>query len=211
MTLLHLTFGALPFADAKRGTHIIHAYLHQSEPTRTDDPGAERRAAKDCAKIVDDIILRNINEDEERLLQEGEIPADALPIFTFAIGVAWDRDAKMLSYKMMDYATLCDQRKFSPVYALGAELYHYTFGVLKKRERDDRAKARAAKYKWDAVTLQHGREEFEAFCERTRRRHAAWQINKRRFDCERLYNGYCSPSRPECPCYRNGRCVEAKI
>lgn len=210
MTLLHFTFGALPYHDQTKGTHIIHAYLHQSEPTRTDSPGDERRAAKDCAQIVGDIILRNINEDEERLLQEGEMPPEVLPIFTFAIGVTWDREAKMPTYKMMDYATLCDLRKFAPVYSLGAELYHYTFGILKKRERADRAKVDAVKYRLDAVTLAHGREAFKVFCERAKRVHAAWQVNKMRFGCERLRNGYCSPAKPGCPCYCNGKCVEVK-
>lgn len=210
MTLLHFTLGALPYHDATKGTHIIHAYLHQSEPTRTDNPGDERRAAKDCAQIVGDIILRNINEDEERLLQEGEMPPEVLPIFTFAIGCAWDRDAKMPTYKMMDYATLCEQRKFAPVYSLGAELYHYTFGVLKKRERADREKAGLGKFRWDNITLAHGRDEFKAFCEHTKRVHAAWQINKRRFDCERLRNGYCSPVKMDCPCCCKGKCVEVK-
>ena len=210
MTLLHFTFGALPYHDPAKGTHIIHAYLHQSEQTRTDSPGDERRAAKDCAQIVSDLVRENVNEDEERLLQEGEMPADVLPIFTFAIGVAWDREARMPAYKMMDFATLHQQAKFAIVYNLGAELYHYTFEVLKKRERADRAKAGAAKFKWDTITLANGREAFCEFCERTKRVHAAWQINRRRFDCPNLRNGYCSPAKPDCPCYKCGKCVEVK-
>lgn len=210
MTLLHFTLGALPYSDKSKGTHIIHAYLHQSEPTRTDSPGDERRAAKDCAQILGDIIRRNVNEDEERLLQEGEIPAEVLPIYTYAIGVAWDREAMMPSYKMMDYATLWPERKFTPVLSLGAELYHTTFDILKNRERSYRAKANAPKYKWDAQTLAHGRKSFAAYCKQTKARHIAWNINRMRFECALLRNGYCSPSKPSCPCYRNGKCVEVK-
>ena len=210
MTLLHFTFGALPYNDPTKGTHIVHAYIHQSEQTWTDSPRSERKAAADCAQIVGDIILRNINEDEDRLLQQGEMPAEVLPIFTFAIGVAWDCAAKMPTYKMMDYATLCDERRFAPVLAVGADLYHYTFSVLRKRERADRAKAGAAKYKWSGETLERGRAAFAAFCEGAKRRHAAWEINKRRFDCPNLRNGYCTPMKPECPCYCNGRCEEVK-
>ena len=210
------TVSEIRFDAAKAGEYVITVKAYNiTTPMSTSLTGGKSNATRYSlavlgAQIVGDIILRNVNEDEERLLQEGEMPAEVLPIFTFAIGCAWDREAKMPSYKLMDYATLCDQRKFAPVYALGAELYHYTFGVLKKREREDRAKAGAAKYKWDAQTLQHGREEFKAFCERARRVHAAWQINRRRFDCPNLRNGFCSPSNPGCPCYRCGRCEEVK-
>lgn len=210
MTLIHMTLGALPYNDASKGTHIIHAWLSQSEPTRTDNPGDERRAAKDAAHILSDIVRDNITGDEERLLAEGEMGADVLPIYTFAIGVAWDRENKMPAYKAMDYATLWPERKFSPVCNLGADLNDYTLRVLKNRERRDRKAANAPKFKWDLVTLQHGREAFAAYCKAVKARHIAWEINRTRFECPSLRNGFCSPSKPSCPCYRNGKCVEVK-
>jgi len=210
MTLLHFTFGALPYHDQSKGTHIIHCWITQSEMTQTDDPGAERRAAKDARHILDDILLRNINTDEERLLQDGEMPAEVTPVFTFALGVAWDKPNSQPSYRRFDYATLCHDAKFAPVAQLGRELYDYTFKVLKDRERKDRAEAGLGKFSWDAVTVAHGRESFKAFCLFVGRRHRLWEINRRRFDCQKLRNGFCTPSDPKCPCYCNGRCVEVK-
>ena len=210
MTLLHFTLGAIPYHDPSKGTHIVHAYLHQGEPTRTDNPGDERRAAKDAARIVQDLVRENVDGDDEQLLQEGEMPAEVLPVYTFAIGVAWDHDLKMPAYKAMDFATLWTERKFAKVWTLGAELNGYTLKILKNRERDDRAKVGAAKFRWDAQTLTHGREAFAAFCKQVKARHFAWEINKARFECPNLRNGYCSPSKPGCPCYCNGKCVEVK-
>lgn len=35
------------------------------------------------------------------------------------------------------------------------------------------------------------------------------EANERRVGCENRHGAYCSPSNPNCRCYRNGRCVEA--
>jgi len=210
MTLLHFTFGALPYHDPTNGTHIIHCWISQSEPTNTGDAAEERRAAKDARHIIDDILLRNITTDDERLLQDGEMPSDVTPVFTFALGVAWDKANRQPSYKQFDYATLCPDAKFTPVLKLGRELYDYTFKVLRDRERKDRAEVGLGRFAWDAITIAHGREAFNAFCLVVGRRHRLLEINRRRFDCPNMRNGFCSPANTKCPCYCNGRCEEVE-
>lgn len=48
-----------------------------------------------------------------------------------------------------------------------------------------------------------GRDEAEA----TERRLA---LDKMRGGCPNRVNGFCSPSKPSCPCYRCGKCVAIK-
>jgi len=211
MTMLHFTFGAIPYHDKTKGTHIIHCWIGQSEMTHTDDPGAERRAARDAKQILEDIIVRNINSDEERLLQDGDMPSSVTPVFTYAIGVTWDKDNRQPSYKRFDYATLSDKKMFAPVLAIGREMYDYTFGVLKKREDKSRAEAGLKKFVWDNVTIRHGREMFAEYCKSIVERHLAYTANKVRFECPHLRNGYCSPVHPQCRCFKNGRCEEIVV
>ena len=53
--------------------------------------------------------------------------------------------------------------------------------------------------------------ELEEFKAEKRREDELKRVNEERFMCERhMAGGFCSPCKFDCPCYRNGMCVEAK-
>lgn len=208
MTNLYFTFAALP--PRNDGTHVVHMYVRQGEPTRTDNPGDERRAGRDTKQIVTDICtVRNCDpRNEERLLWEGEMPPEAEPVFVFAIGVCWDREAKSATYKKLGFASVYTDPKFTKVAPTGAELFDYTFGVLKGREKETRAALHLPRFKFDPITLASARERFDEYVATCGDAHKAWIVNGLRFKCPNLRNGYCTPSNPKCHCYHNGRCEE---
>lgn len=138
MTPITFTFAAFPLGD---GRHRINMYVQALEPTYTERLGEEYRAAKDAAQVVRDIIARRKEKgnNPDRLLQEGEMPLGAKPVFQFVIGVTWDREFKMAHYSRVSYERVLQGGIWSDVAATGMELYDYTMSVLRKREKRERA------------------------------------------------------------------------
>ena len=135
MTTITFTFYALP--PLPDGTHPVHLYLKQEEPTWDMSPGAERKAIKDAAQIVADLVRENDVENEERLLKEGEPPEGAFPVAFFTINVLWNRPMKLPHYTKGDYGRIGvgKEGRWNRVAQVMMELHAYTYGVLHKREK----------------------------------------------------------------------------
>jgi len=196
------------------GQTPVHMYIGVTDPTGTDSPGDERMALKDAKHVLQDILERNVSDDELQLLQDGEPPYDAMPIFTFSIGVSWDREHMMAHYSQIGYGRCVNQKLFNPVYSLAMDLYEETFGILRARERRECKAKGGIRLKNDPVTEKMVRDQYEEWhrtsLTRWLARFKAHEANKKRFDCEFLRNGYCTPVHPECPCYKSGKCEEVK-
>lgn len=212
MTSLYFTMVALP--PIETGETPVHMYIEEAEPTRTDDPGAERRAAKDLRQVVNDLVRENVDGSEDRLLKEGEIPFDGKPICSFAVACQYDRARDIPHYKRIDLVWLSSEKRFAKVMSVARELYDLTYDTLKKRERIEMKRKNAPKFEFDSISLKRTREAFADYAETIvdKIAHMKWahDTNKRRFDCEFLKNGYCSPMHSDCPCFVNGKCVEVK-
>ena len=142
MTPITFTFMATPIGN---GQHRVNMYVKAIEPTYTESPGEEHRAAKDAAQIIRDIYARHKDNDNhpDRMLQFGEPAKEAFPVFQFVIGVTWDRPLKMAHYSRVSYERVLQDGKWSDVAATGMELYAYTMSVLRKREKRERAEKMA--------------------------------------------------------------------
>lgn len=196
------------------GCHVVHAYIGISEPTNTELLHREIKAEKDAAEIIRDILYHNLEDDPEQLLRDGEPPVEAIPLFAFAIGVAWDRANKLPAYMKIDYHRFLPGGKWNGVAKIGMELYEETYSVLAKRDKSDRKAIGAGKYRPDRNTIEAAKATFNAFADdcldRQMRRMQAEGINASRVPCKNRHGDYCSPSVKECPCYKDGKCVEVQ-
>ena len=137
MTTVTFTFFALP--PLPDGKHPVHLYLKKEEPTWEMSPGAEHRAMKDAAKIIADLVRENDVGDEDRLLKDGEPPEGSFPVARFKLNVSWNRKMKLPHYSKGDYERVGEGVKavWNPVAALMMQLRDYTYGILRKREKQD--------------------------------------------------------------------------
>ena len=134
MTAIQFTYMAIPLGD---GRNKVHLYINALEPTWTESPRAERQAEKDALSIVSMLVDENCDETGERLLQSGNSPNDAFPVFRFTIGVIYDRVAKINHYIRIGYERVEWDAKFAPIAQLGMEQYDYTMSVLRKYEKKE--------------------------------------------------------------------------
>lgn len=145
MTPITYTFTATPLGD---GRHRINMFVKALEPTYTESPGEEHRAAKDAAQVVRDIIARRAakDDDPDKLLQDGDPPPNSFPVFQFVIGVTWNRPLKMAHYSRVCHQRYLWDGRWTVVAATAMDLYDYTMSVLRKRENLER-KTKLAKQK----------------------------------------------------------------
>lgn len=137
MTVITFSFCALPALPD--GRNPVHLYLRQEEPTWNLSPGAERKAIKDAAQIVSDIVRQNTEADPGRLLRDGCPPDDSALICFFRINVSWNRKLRLAEYSKGDYARTAfgmDSR-WNPVAECMMELRDYIYGVLHKRQKKE--------------------------------------------------------------------------
>lgn len=204
------TLCALP--PRKDGCHVVHAYIGYSEPTNTELVHREVRAEKDAAELIRDIFFHNLEDDPEQLLQEGEPPANAIPLFAFAIGVAWDGRNKIPAYMKIDYRRFLPGAKWNGVAKTGMDLYEETYRVIHARDKEYRKAHGLAAYHPARETVESAKANFNAFADDALQSHIrrmeAEAINARRVACPNRHGAFCSPSNPACPCYKNGGCVE---
>lgn len=147
------------------GSNVVHAYIGFSEPTNTELVHRENKATQDAEQIVRDILCGNLEDDEEQLLRDGEPPPEAVPLFAFAIGVAWDGRNRLPAYCKLDYHRFLYSGRFNEVGGIGMDLYAETYRVLHEREKADRkAAGLKGKYKYDPLTIEAAKANFEAFC-----------------------------------------------
>lgn len=215
MTTLTFTFGGVRLPD---GRYCVRMYIHRDEPTYTELVSRERKAAEDAEQIMRDIVTENLTEDETRLLSAGDMPADALPIFAFCIGVSWDRAAKMSHYSRIDHRRLLMGKKWTPIATLAMELYDYTFGVVRKRENADRKRRNLGKAKTCADAMNAARKRFTAYCDdllpAILRRAAAEELQAKRTACpHRVAGDFCEGCHRECELFdADGmRCREVEL
>ena len=133
MTEIVFTYAGLLRED---GMYAVHLYLDQSTDWE-GTPRGERVALDDAAHIIRDLVRENDVKNPERLLKDGAPPKDAVIICRNSIRLYYDRALRMARYKRGDYERLQWDSKWNPVAALMMELYDYTYGVLKKRERKE--------------------------------------------------------------------------
>lgn len=212
MTTLTYTLAALEALPD--GRYPVHLYIRRDEPTNSELVSRERKAAADAERVLQDIIRSNDPEpDGDRLLRPGEMPASALPLFVFAIGASWDRDAKIARYTKIDYRRVLQHRKWTKVAALGMELYETTYGIIHKREKKE-AKGRPSHISLEGVAS--ARERFNSWAdgikEATLRRFMAIDANSRRATCERRHGDQCSPCKFDCMNFcKGGYCKEVPV
>ena len=105
MTNLYFILAATPdpTPDAPKRERI-KMFIEAGEPTHTDSPGDERRAAKDALTIVHGITDRRADDEPEvaGLVVDEPMPAEARPLFAFAVGVSWVRDGSYAAYKGLE-------------------------------------------------------------------------------------------------------------
>lgn len=147
------------------GCHVVHAYIGYSDPTNTELMHREIKAEKDAALIVRDILHHNLEDDAEQLLRDGEPPANAIPLFAFALGVAWDGRNKLPAYTKVDYRRILPGAKWNPVAKIGMELYETTYEALSKRDKRDRKAAGVSKYRPSRETMESAKANFNAFAD----------------------------------------------
>ena len=80
MTKIVFTYAATPLGD---GRHRVNLYLKQHEPEFDDGIRAELKAQEDAAMIVRDLVRVNADDTGDRLLSDGDPPADSLKICLF--------------------------------------------------------------------------------------------------------------------------------
>lgn len=212
MTALYFNVVALP--KLENGLTPVHMYIEEAKPTWTDSPREERCAVKDLEHVIRDIVRENVDGTEDALLREGEMPIDGEPVVSFGIACQYDGKTKMAHYKQLDLVWISRDRKFAKVPGVARELSDYTICVLRAREKKEMAEKGVKSFRFDAVSLKKCREDYAEFCatvaDRQKRRRFVRDANARRFGCEFLRNGYCTPIHSDCPCFVNGKCVEVK-
>lgn len=144
MTKIVFTYAATPLGD---GRHRVNLYLKQFEPEFDNGIRSELKAQEDAAMIVRDLVRVNADDTGDRLLSDGEPPADALKICFFELLVGWDRKNKLPKYRSGEYKRLEWEPKWTRIAALMMEQRAYMMGVLKKRVRHDLAEKNAEKAK----------------------------------------------------------------
>ena len=134
MTPINFTYYALPLGD---GRIKINLYIKSLGATEDDSPRAQRKSEADAEQIVRDVVGENCERHpgEDRMLQPGDPPDNAYPIFRFTLGVTWDRVTKLCHYSRVGYERLDWDARFAPIAQLGMEQYDYTMSVLRKREK----------------------------------------------------------------------------
>lgn len=132
MTAINFTYYALPLPDGRKK---IHLYIKSLGATENDPPRAQRKGEEDAEHIVRNIVGVNRDDTGEKLLQGGEPPADAAPIFRFTIGTTYDRKTKLFHYSRVGYERIDWDERFTPIAQLGMEQYDYTMSCLRKREK----------------------------------------------------------------------------
>lgn len=211
MTTLTYTLAAL---DAlPDGRYPVHLYIHRDEPTNSDLVSREKKAAADAEQVLQDIVRANDPEkDEERLLRAGDMPRNALPLFVFALGVSWDREAKIARYTKIDYRRVLQHRKWNKIASLGMELYDQTYDIVHRREKIE-AKGKPVSINRDGV--REARERFNAWADGLLddafRRFVAIEANKNRETCDHRHGDQCSPCKFECKNFKGGRCIELPV
>lgn len=141
MTKIVFTYVATPLGD---GRHRVNLFLKQEEPEFDSLVRSERKAQSDASMIVRDLVRVNADDTGDRLLSDGEPPADALKICFFELLVGWDRKNKLPRYRSGEYRRLEWAPKWTSIAALMMEQRAYMMGVLKKRVRHDLAAKAAA-------------------------------------------------------------------
>lgn len=132
MTVINFTYYAHPLPGGRKK---IHLYIKSLGATDDDSPRAQRKGEEDAELIVRDIIGVNKDDTGEKLLQGGDPPPNAEPIFRFTVGTTYDRKTKLCHYSRVGYERLDWDERFAPIAQLGMEQYDYTMACLRKREK----------------------------------------------------------------------------
>lgn len=132
MTVINFVYYAIPLPDGRKK---IHLYVKSLGATDDDSPRAQRKGEEDADYILRDIMRTNKDNADEKLLQAGDPPDNATPIFRFTIGTTYDRKTKLCHYSRVGYERLDWDERFAPIAQLGMEQYEYTMSCLRKREK----------------------------------------------------------------------------
>lgn len=216
MTMLVYTYAALP--PREDGSHPVHLYISQEEPTNTDFPKEERRAAEDASSLMSDIIGNEGDGDDTRLLQPGNIPVKAVPAFVFAIGVSWDRKTRLPHYFKVGYRRILGGWKWNPVAEVAMEQMEYTMSVIRKRENAVLREKGLRKPMVSSETRSAAYESFSLIADRILalqfHRMNLLDLAEKRQSCPCRHGCYCSTGANgempdmKCELYENGKCME---
>lgn len=214
------TYCAMP-PPSKGALTPVHCYICTGEPTRTDNPDDERRVARIATKVADGLSQPEADEaaEDRRLIQHGEMPPEAMPIFAFGIAAAYDRPNHMGRFRAIDYRTVADVPGCGRVSSTGAEIMRDVLAMLNEYEkRTEEARTEnglgVTPWRFDRISLAESRAAFEEFADtvyaRQVRRLEEKRLAVKRAACPNRCGEFCSPADPKCPCYKDGRCAEPK-